>query len=75
MTGLAKQMHVAVPPNTTYLQITCTTGSADLAQRCANAFGKAYLYNRRTSSLALIRLGDQGAGRRGDSSSRTASRS
>ena len=54
VTGLAKQIHVAVPPNTTYLQITCTTGSAELAQRCANDYGKAYLYNRRTSSLALI---------------------
>jgi len=54
VTGLAKQLHVAVPPNTTYLQITCTTGSADLAAKCANAFGKAYLYNRRASSLALI---------------------
>jgi capsular polysaccharide biosynthesis protein len=54
VTALAKQVHVAVPPNTTYLQITCTTGSADLAQRCANDYGKAYLYNRRTSSLALI---------------------
>ncbi len=54
VTGLSKQLHVAVPPNTTYLQITCTTGSADLAQKCANAFGRAYLYNRRTSSLVLI---------------------
>jgi capsular polysaccharide biosynthesis protein/Mrp family chromosome partitioning ATPase len=52
--AMAKQVHVAVPPNTTYLQITCTTSSTDLAKRCANAFGKAYLYNRRVSSLTLI---------------------
>ena len=54
VTAMAKQVHVAVPPNTTYLQITCTTRPADLASRCANAFGKAYLYNRRVSSLTLI---------------------
>lgn len=54
VTGLLKDVKVAVPPNTTFLQITCSAATAELAQRCANAFGRAYLYNRRATALGLI---------------------
>ena len=54
VTGLLKDVKVAVPPNTTFLQITCSAATADLAERCANAFGRAYLYNRRATALGLI---------------------
>src|SRR5215469_15550372 len=57
VTGLLKDVKVAVPPNTTFLQITCSAGTADLAARCANAFGRAYLYNRRSTALGLITSG------------------
>lgn len=57
VTGLLSGVKVAVPPNTTFLQITCNAGTADLAQRCANAFGRAYLYNRRATALGLITSG------------------
>lgn len=57
VTGLLKDVKVAVPPNTTFLQITCSAGTADLAERCANAFGRAYLYNRRATALGLIASG------------------
>src|SRR5215469_15214203 len=57
VTGLLKDIKVAVPPNTTFLQITCSAGTADLAERCANAFGRAYLYNRRATALGLITSG------------------
>ncbi len=54
---LVKNIEVSVPPNTTFLQISCNAGSADLATRCANAFGRAYLYNRRFSTLDLVTTG------------------
>jgi capsular polysaccharide biosynthesis protein len=54
VTSLLKNVKVAVPPNTTFLQITCSADTADLAERCTNAFGRAYLYNRRATALALI---------------------
>ena len=54
VTRLLKDVKVAVPPNTTFLQITCSAATSDLAQRCANAFGRAYLYNRRATALGLI---------------------
>ena len=57
VTGLLKDVKVAVPPNTTFLQITCSAVTADLAERCANAFGRAYLYNRRATALGLITSG------------------
>jgi capsular polysaccharide biosynthesis protein len=57
VTNLLKEIHVAVPPNTTFLQVTCDASSAVQAERCANAFGRAYLYNRRTSTLDLIASG------------------
>jgi Mrp family chromosome partitioning ATPase/capsular polysaccharide biosynthesis protein len=55
--ALLKKIHVAVPPNTTFLQITCNAGNSALAARCANAFGRAYLYNRRQSALSVITSG------------------
>ncbi len=57
VTGLLKDVKVTVPPNTTFLQISCSAGTADLAERCANAFGRAYLYNRRATALGLITSG------------------
>ncbi len=40
---LTKQIFVAVPPNTTFLQISCKASSAREAANCANDFGNAYL--------------------------------
>jgi Mrp family chromosome partitioning ATPase len=57
VTTLLKDVKIAVPPNTTFLQITCQAASSVLAQRCANAFGRAYLYNRRESTLSVITSG------------------
>jgi capsular polysaccharide biosynthesis protein len=54
VTGLLKDVKVAVPPNTTFLQVTCSASTGDQAARCANAFGRAYLYNRRATALDLI---------------------
>lgn len=54
---LVKKVDVTVPPNTTFLKITCDESTADLAKRCANAFGRAYLYNRRFSTLNLVTTG------------------
>ncbi len=54
---LLKEIKVTVPPNTTFLQITCSAATADLAWRCANAFGRSYLYNRRATALGLITSG------------------
>jgi Mrp family chromosome partitioning ATPase/capsular polysaccharide biosynthesis protein len=57
VTDLLKEIKVVVPPNTTFLQVSCRASSADLAERCANAFGQAYLYDRRTETLNLITAG------------------
>jgi Mrp family chromosome partitioning ATPase len=57
VSALLKEVHVAVPPNTTFLQITCDAGNSALAERCANAFGRAYLFNRRESALSVIASG------------------
>jgi capsular polysaccharide biosynthesis protein/Mrp family chromosome partitioning ATPase len=54
---LLKDIHVTVPPNTTFLQVSCSASDASLAERCANAFGRAYLYNRRFSALGVITSG------------------
>ncbi len=54
---LVKKVRVTVPPNTTFLQISCDESTASLAQECANAFGRAYLYNRRNSTLTLVTVG------------------
>src|SRR5580658_5783905 len=57
VSALLKEIHVAVPPNTTFLQISCQAGNSALAERCANAFGRAYLFNRRQSALSVITSG------------------
>src|SRR5690348_12000728 len=45
-TDISNNIRVSVPPNSTYLQITCAASSAIGAQRCANIVGSAYLDNR-----------------------------
>jgi succinoglycan biosynthesis transport protein ExoP len=47
---LAKRISVSVPANTTFLQVKCSESAAATAAECANAFGRAYLTNRRTTA-------------------------
>jgi Mrp family chromosome partitioning ATPase len=54
---ISNNIHVTVPPNSTYLQITCGASSAVAAQKCANAAGAAYLDNRRVTILHLLGTG------------------
>lgn len=54
---LVKQVGVTVPPNTTFLRITCKAPSPNAAQLCANAVGRAYLGYRRASNYQLIQSG------------------
>ena len=54
---LIKHIHVTVPPNSTYLQITCDASSALAAQQCANATAKAYLYSRRANIEQVLHTG------------------
>lgn len=44
--ALAKNISVAVPANSSVLQISCTARSAQQSADCANAFATAYLTNR-----------------------------
>ena len=46
---LSKDITVAVPPNTTFLQVKCGMATAHDASACANAVGKAYLSQRRAT--------------------------
>ena len=49
---------VAVPSNTTYLDITCTTGDPTTAQACAQAYADAYVADRTASvneAVAVLR--------------------
>ena len=49
---------VAVPANTTYLDITCTTGDPATAQACAQAYADAYVADRTASvneAVAVLR--------------------
>src|ERR1700722_2448639 len=52
--NLLRDVTVMVPPNTTFLQVSCNAGNPRDAQHCANAFGRAYLFNRRSSELGLL---------------------
>jgi len=52
--ALAKNISVAVPPNTTFLQIKCDAPTAPGAAACANAFGRAYLSNRSGTAASGI---------------------
>jgi Mrp family chromosome partitioning ATPase len=56
-TDISDNIRVTVPPNSTYLQITCAASSASGAQRCANVVGKAYLDNRRTTIMKVLSTG------------------
>jgi capsular polysaccharide biosynthesis protein len=44
--ALVKNISVAVPANSSVLQISCTARSAQQSAECANAFAAAYLTNR-----------------------------
>lgn len=44
--SLVKNISVAVPANSSVLQISCTARSAEQSAACANAFASAYLTNR-----------------------------
>ena len=57
VTDLSDSIHVTVPPNSTYLQITCGASAAAGAQKCANATGRAYLDYRRVSIMKLLGTG------------------
>jgi capsular polysaccharide biosynthesis protein len=54
-----KQISVLVPPNSTFLQISYAGPTAADAARWADAVAKAYLYQRRVSTQALIGTGLQ----------------
>ncbi|HEX2321325.1 MAG TPA: Wzz/FepE/Etk N-terminal domain-containing protein [Streptosporangiaceae bacterium] len=56
-TDISNNIRVSVPPNSTYLQITCAASSAIAAQRCANIVGSAYLDNRRVTIMKLLGTG------------------
>ncbi len=47
-------MSVAVPANSSVLQISCQAKTAAQASVCANAFASAYIQNRNASSAATI---------------------
>jgi capsular polysaccharide biosynthesis protein len=51
---LVKRVSVAVPPNTTVLDISCTQPTRHEAQACANDFASAYLTNRLATSTDTI---------------------
>ncbi len=51
---LVKETQVAVPANTTFLQIGCRASTAAASATCANDFGNAYLSNRYTTAVAAI---------------------
>ena len=51
---LAKQVSVAVPANTSVLNISCAAPSPDGAQACAQAFAKAYLAVRQATAVGKI---------------------
>jgi capsular polysaccharide biosynthesis protein len=51
---LVREVSVTVPPNSSVLQVGCTSRSAQGAADCANAFASAYLQNRNTSAASTI---------------------
>jgi Mrp family chromosome partitioning ATPase/capsular polysaccharide biosynthesis protein len=52
--GLANDVTVTVPPNTTLLQISCQLSKSGRASECANAFASAYLTVRRTDAITML---------------------
>jgi capsular polysaccharide biosynthesis protein/Mrp family chromosome partitioning ATPase len=57
LAAISKNISVAVPPNTTFLRISCAAPSAAGAKKCANVVGRAYLSNRRLSIMAVLNTG------------------
>jgi polysaccharide biosynthesis transport protein len=57
VTSIEQNIRLTVPPNTTFLQVTYAAPTAVAAQRWANAVGRAYLYERRISTEALVGSG------------------
>jgi Mrp family chromosome partitioning ATPase len=57
VTDISGNIHVTVPPNSTFLQITCGASAAVGAQKCATATGKAYLDYRRVTIMKLLGTG------------------
>jgi len=57
LTAISNNINVAVPPNSTFLRISCSAQSAAGAQKCANVAGGAYLYNRRVSIMKFLGSG------------------
>ena len=53
-TALLKNVSVAVPANSSVLQISCQARSAAQASVCANAFAAAYIQNRNATAAATI---------------------
>ena len=53
-TALLQNVSVAVPANSSVLQISCQAKSAAQASVCANAFAAAYIQNRNASAAATI---------------------
>ncbi len=56
-TDISSNIHVTVPPNSTFLQITCGASSAVGARNCATATAKAYLNYRRVTIMKLLGTG------------------
>jgi capsular polysaccharide biosynthesis protein len=52
--ALSKDVTVAVPPNTTFLQLKCGMPTPSQAMACANAVGRAYLTQRRNTAASGI---------------------
>ncbi|HEX3490126.1 MAG TPA: Wzz/FepE/Etk N-terminal domain-containing protein [Streptosporangiaceae bacterium] len=52
--ALSKDVTVAVPPNTTFLQLKCGMPTPGQAMACANAVGRAYLTQRRNTAASGI---------------------
>jgi capsular polysaccharide biosynthesis protein len=53
-TALLGNVSVAVPANSSILQISCTAKSPTQAASCANAFAAAYIQNRNSSAAGTI---------------------
>lgn len=53
-TALLQNVSVAVPANSSVLQVSCQAKSAAQASVCANAFAAAYIQNRDASAAATI---------------------
>ncbi|MDQ2877069.1 MAG: Wzz/FepE/Etk N-terminal domain-containing protein [Actinomycetota bacterium] len=52
--ALVKHISVAVPPNTTFLQISCDASTARGSAACADAFADAYLANRHSTIVSSL---------------------